>query len=143
MVEKQIQEDRVRQLAMMNLAHQFNDASIAKDELWKAYEECRDIPLEQRAAKYRKPAECKASSGNEDQLKCKASAGNEDPLKCKASAGNEDPLKCKASSASAGNKGPAECKASTGNLRGIQVKDIVQDVEDYLKTYSSAEMKVR
>ncbi|GJY56160.1 hypothetical protein Tco_0455275 [Tanacetum coccineum] len=49
MVEKQIQEDRVRQLAMMNLAHQFNDASIAKDELRKAYEECRDIPLEQRA----------------------------------------------------------------------------------------------
>ncbi|GKE03867.1 hypothetical protein Tco_1395885 [Tanacetum coccineum] len=33
---------------MMNLAHQFNDASIAKDELRKAYEECRDIPLEQR-----------------------------------------------------------------------------------------------
>ncbi|GJW65256.1 hypothetical protein Tco_0117140 [Tanacetum coccineum] len=49
MVKKQIQEDRVRQLAMMNLAHQFNDASIAKDELRKAYEECRDIPLEQRA----------------------------------------------------------------------------------------------
>ncbi|GJR23102.1 hypothetical protein Tco_0971629 [Tanacetum coccineum] len=34
---------------MINLAHQFNDASIAKDELRKAYEECRDIPLEQRA----------------------------------------------------------------------------------------------
>ncbi|GKA19077.1 hypothetical protein Tco_0698992 [Tanacetum coccineum] len=33
---------------MMNLAHQFNDASLAKDELRKAYEECRDIPLEQR-----------------------------------------------------------------------------------------------
>ncbi|GKF01497.1 hypothetical protein Tco_0028420 [Tanacetum coccineum] len=49
MVEKQIQEDRVRQLAMMNLAHQFNDASIVKDELRKTYEECRDIPLEQRA----------------------------------------------------------------------------------------------
>ncbi|GJZ40896.1 hypothetical protein Tco_0587782 [Tanacetum coccineum] len=49
MVEKQIQEDRVCQLAMMNLAHQFNDASIAKDELRKAYEECRDIPLEHRA----------------------------------------------------------------------------------------------
>nr|GEU86032.1 hypothetical protein [Tanacetum cinerariifolium] len=42
------EEDRVRQLAMMNLAYQFNDASIAKDELRKAYEECRDIPLEQR-----------------------------------------------------------------------------------------------
>nr|GEV84077.1 hypothetical protein [Tanacetum cinerariifolium] len=34
---------------MMNLANQFNDASIAKDELQKACEECRDIPLEQRA----------------------------------------------------------------------------------------------
>ncbi|GJS04743.1 hypothetical protein Tco_0321251 [Tanacetum coccineum] len=28
--------------------HQFDDAIIAKDELRKAYEECRDIPLEQR-----------------------------------------------------------------------------------------------
>nr|GEW52474.1 hypothetical protein [Tanacetum cinerariifolium] len=48
MVGKQIQEDRVRQLAMMNLAHEFNDASTAKDELGKAYEKCRDISLEQR-----------------------------------------------------------------------------------------------
>ncbi|GKE64437.1 hypothetical protein Tco_1518598 [Tanacetum coccineum] len=48
MIGKQIQEDRVRQLAMMNLAHEFNDASTAKDELGKAYEKCRDIPLEQR-----------------------------------------------------------------------------------------------
>ncbi|GJV75499.1 hypothetical protein Tco_1507083, partial [Tanacetum coccineum] len=42
-------EDRGRQLAMMNLAHEFNDASTAKDELRKAYDECRDIALEQRA----------------------------------------------------------------------------------------------
>nr|GEY54620.1 hypothetical protein [Tanacetum cinerariifolium] len=48
MVEKQIQEDRGRQLALMNLGHQFNDAVIAKEELRKSYEECRDIPLEQR-----------------------------------------------------------------------------------------------
>nr|GEZ75421.1 hypothetical protein [Tanacetum cinerariifolium] len=41
-------DDRVCQLAMMNLAHEFNDASTAKDELGKAYEKCRDIPLEQR-----------------------------------------------------------------------------------------------
>nr|GEV86180.1 hypothetical protein [Tanacetum cinerariifolium] len=40
--------DRVRQLAMMNLAHEFNDASIAKDELGKAYKKCRDVSLEQR-----------------------------------------------------------------------------------------------
>ncbi|GJT83792.1 peroxidase 25 [Tanacetum coccineum] len=32
----------------------------------------------------------------------------------------------------------AECKASMSNLRRIQVKDIVKEVEDYLKTYSSA-----
>nr|GEY66753.1 hypothetical protein [Tanacetum cinerariifolium] len=49
MVGKQIQEDRGRQLKMMNLAYEFNDASTAKDELRKAYEECGDIPLEQRA----------------------------------------------------------------------------------------------
>ncbi|GJR35760.1 hypothetical protein Tco_1211444 [Tanacetum coccineum] len=49
MFGKQIQEDRGRQLAMINLAHEFNDASTTKDELRKAYEECRDIPLEQRA----------------------------------------------------------------------------------------------
>nr|GEW86921.1 ribonuclease H-like domain-containing protein [Tanacetum cinerariifolium] len=82
-------------------------------------------------AKYRRPIECKESASNEDTLKCKASIGNEDPLKCKASA------------ASAGNKGPAEYKASAGNLRGIQVKDIIKEVEDYLKTYLSAEMDIR
>ncbi|GKD34269.1 hypothetical protein Tco_1249778 [Tanacetum coccineum] len=49
MVEKQIQEDRGRQLAIMNLGHQFDNAITAKDELRKAYEECRDIPLVQRA----------------------------------------------------------------------------------------------
>ncbi|GKA66469.1 phospholipase-like protein [Tanacetum coccineum] len=42
------EDDRVRQLAMMNLAHGFNDASTAKDELGKAYEKCKDISLEQR-----------------------------------------------------------------------------------------------
>nr|GEU35837.1 phospholipase-like protein [Tanacetum cinerariifolium] len=41
-------EDRVRQLAMINLAHEFNDTSTAKDDLGKAYENCRDISLEQR-----------------------------------------------------------------------------------------------
>nr|GEY12738.1 phospholipase-like protein [Tanacetum cinerariifolium] len=32
-------------LAIMNLGHQFDNAITAKDELRKAYEECRDIPL--------------------------------------------------------------------------------------------------
>ncbi|GJV68757.1 hypothetical protein Tco_1484266 [Tanacetum coccineum] len=49
MVEKQIQEDRGRQLAIMNLGHQFDNAITAKDEMRKAYVECRDIPLVQRA----------------------------------------------------------------------------------------------
>ncbi|GKA00107.1 hypothetical protein Tco_0672657 [Tanacetum coccineum] len=49
MVEKQIQEDRGRQLAIMNLGHQFDNVITTKDELRKGYEECRDIPLVQRA----------------------------------------------------------------------------------------------
>ncbi|GKD82726.1 hypothetical protein Tco_1349565 [Tanacetum coccineum] len=46
---------------------------------------------------------------------------------------------CKASTS---NEGLAECKASASNLRRIQVRDIVKEVEDYLKTYSSAEMDI-
>ncbi|GJR19284.1 hypothetical protein Tco_0967811 [Tanacetum coccineum] len=53
---------------------------------------------------------------------------------CKASTSNEDSLSAKHRRAV---KGLAECKASTSNLRRIQVKDIVKEVEDYLKTYSS------
>ncbi|GJW98434.1 hypothetical protein Tco_0180242 [Tanacetum coccineum] len=47
--------------------------------------------------------------------------------------------KCKASVSS---EGLAECKASTSNLTRIQVKHIVKEVEDYLKTYSSAGMDI-
>nr|GEV05095.1 hypothetical protein [Tanacetum cinerariifolium] len=36
-------------------------------------------------------------------------------------------------------KGLSECKASEINVRRIQVKDIIKEVEDNLKTYSSAE----
>ncbi|GKD91684.1 hypothetical protein Tco_1367191 [Tanacetum coccineum] len=43
---------------------------------------------------------------------------------------------------SAGIEGPTECKASASNLRRIQVKDIVKEVEDYLKTYSSSGMDI-
>ncbi|GJZ74076.1 hypothetical protein Tco_0638222 [Tanacetum coccineum] len=39
-------------------------------------------------------------------------------------------------------KGLSECKASESNIRRIQVKDIVGEVEDYLKTYSSAIMDI-
>ncbi|GJW99697.1 retrovirus-related pol polyprotein from transposon TNT 1-94 [Tanacetum coccineum] len=39
-------------------------------------------------------------------------------------------------------KGLSECKASESNIRRIQVKDIVKEVEDYLKTYSSARMDI-
>ncbi|GJT98485.1 hypothetical protein Tco_1094003 [Tanacetum coccineum] len=48
----------------------------------------------------------------------------------------EDPL----STRLIGIKGLAECKTSASNLRCIQVKDIVKEVEDHLKTYSSAGM---
>nr|GEX57118.1 hypothetical protein [Tanacetum cinerariifolium] len=36
------------------------------------------------------------------------------------------------------SEGLAECKASVSNLRRIQVKDIIKEVKDYLKTYLSA-----
>nr|GEU39404.1 ulp1 protease family, C-terminal catalytic domain-containing protein [Tanacetum cinerariifolium] len=39
-------------------------------------------------------------------------------------------------------KGLSECKASESNIRRIQVKDIIKEVEDYLKTYSSAGMDI-
>ncbi|GJR90228.1 hypothetical protein Tco_0214239 [Tanacetum coccineum] len=38
--------------------------------------------------------------------------------------------------------GLSECKASESNIRRIRVKDIVKEVEDYLKTYSSAGMDI-
>ncbi|GJW10605.1 reverse transcriptase domain-containing protein [Tanacetum coccineum] len=40
------------------------------------------------------------------------------------------------------NEGLVECKASASNLRLIQVRDIVKEVKDYLKTYSSAGMNI-
>ncbi|GKA77114.1 hypothetical protein Tco_0783575 [Tanacetum coccineum] len=39
-------------------------------------------------------------------------------------------------------KGLSECEASKSNARRIQVKDIVKEVEDYLKKYSSAGMDI-
>ncbi|GJQ94650.1 replication protein A 70 kDa DNA-binding subunit B [Tanacetum coccineum] len=49
LVQKLIDEDMVRQKAILNLALQFDDACTAKDDLRKAYEKCNDIPLESRA----------------------------------------------------------------------------------------------
>ncbi|GJS41670.1 hypothetical protein Tco_0566713 [Tanacetum coccineum] len=40
------------------------------------------------------------------------------------------------------NLGLGECKASTSNLRRIQVKDIIKNVKDYLKTCSLAGMDI-
>ncbi|GJT28789.1 hypothetical protein Tco_0909064 [Tanacetum coccineum] len=62
------------------------------------------------------------------------------PAECKASEGNEDPLSTKHQRLI---KGLADGKASASNLRDIQVKDIVKEVKDYLKTYSPAEMDIR
>ncbi|GKF49885.1 hypothetical protein Tco_0143136, partial [Tanacetum coccineum] len=39
-------------------------------------------------------------------------------------------------------KGLSECKALESNIRRIRVKDIVKEVEDYLKTYSLAKMDI-
>nr|GEV22983.1 RNA-directed DNA polymerase, eukaryota [Tanacetum cinerariifolium] len=58
---------------------------------------------------------------------------------CTASATNEGLVECKASTS---NEGLAECTASASNLRRIQVKDIIKEVEDYLKTYSLAGMDI-
>ncbi|GJX40749.1 hypothetical protein Tco_0255739 [Tanacetum coccineum] len=58
---------------------------------------------------------------------------------CKASTSNEDLLSAKHQRAV---KGLVECKASASNLRRIQVKDIVKEVEYILKTYSSAGMDI-
>ncbi|GKB37098.1 hypothetical protein Tco_0882040 [Tanacetum coccineum] len=48
MVQKQIEEDKVHQLAIMNLAVEYDNACTSKDELQNAYEKCTDIPQEKR-----------------------------------------------------------------------------------------------
>ncbi|GKC70270.1 hypothetical protein Tco_1116153 [Tanacetum coccineum] len=48
MVDKQIEEDKARQLVIMNLAVEYDNACEAKDDLQNAYEECNDISLETR-----------------------------------------------------------------------------------------------
>ncbi|GJU38533.1 hypothetical protein Tco_1191490 [Tanacetum coccineum] len=53
--------------------------------------------------------------------------------------GEEDQLSAKHQLAV---KGLSECKALESNIRRIQVKDIVKEVENYLKTYSSARMDI-
>ncbi|GKD70857.1 hypothetical protein Tco_1324947 [Tanacetum coccineum] len=49
LVQKLIDEDIVRQKAIMDLALQFDNACTAKDDLRKTYEKCNDIPQESRA----------------------------------------------------------------------------------------------
>ncbi|GJS41800.1 hypothetical protein Tco_0566843 [Tanacetum coccineum] len=49
LVQKLIDEDKVHQNAILDLALQFENACIAKDDLRKAYEKCNDIPQESRA----------------------------------------------------------------------------------------------
>ncbi|GJW95456.1 hypothetical protein Tco_0175128 [Tanacetum coccineum] len=41
-----------------------------------------------------------------------------------------------------GTEGLVDCIASASNLRCIQVTDIIKEVEDQLKTYSSAGMDI-
>ncbi|GJZ35451.1 hypothetical protein Tco_0581268 [Tanacetum coccineum] len=49
LVQKLIDEDIVRQKAIIDLALQFDNACTAKDDFRKAYEKCNDIPQETRA----------------------------------------------------------------------------------------------
>ncbi|GKE46905.1 hypothetical protein Tco_1478163 [Tanacetum coccineum] len=49
LVQKLIDEDMVRQKAILDLALQFDNACTTKDDLRKAYEKCNDIPQESRA----------------------------------------------------------------------------------------------
>ncbi|GKA90336.1 La protein 1 [Tanacetum coccineum] len=64
---------------------------------------------------------------------------NKDSLSVKHQRALKDSLSAKHQRAV---KGLAECKALVSNLRCIQVKDIVKEVKDYLKTYSSAGMDI-
>nr|GEZ77833.1 reverse transcriptase zinc-binding domain-containing protein [Tanacetum cinerariifolium] len=48
-VEKQIENDKARQLAIINLAVEYDNFCGAKDDLRKAYELCNHIPQETRA----------------------------------------------------------------------------------------------
>ncbi|GJZ95246.1 hypothetical protein Tco_0667449 [Tanacetum coccineum] len=49
LVQKQIDEDMVRQKAILDLALQFDNACTTKDDIRKAYAKCNDIPQESRA----------------------------------------------------------------------------------------------
>ncbi|GKB32276.1 hypothetical protein Tco_0871677 [Tanacetum coccineum] len=46
LVQKLIDEDMVRQKAILDLTLQFDNACMAKDDLRKAYKKCNDIPQE-------------------------------------------------------------------------------------------------
>ncbi|GKF24887.1 hypothetical protein Tco_0080781, partial [Tanacetum coccineum] len=49
LVQKLIDEDIVRQKAIMELSVQFDNASTSKGDMRKEYEKCNDIPQESRA----------------------------------------------------------------------------------------------
>ncbi|GKD70689.1 hypothetical protein Tco_1324779, partial [Tanacetum coccineum] len=49
MVDKQIEEDKARQLVIMNLVVEYDNAYGVKDNLRTTYEKCNDIPQETRA----------------------------------------------------------------------------------------------
>ncbi|GJV40139.1 hypothetical protein Tco_1418579 [Tanacetum coccineum] len=49
LVQKLMDEDIVRQKAIMELAVQFDNVNTAKDDMRKTYEKCNDIPQKSRA----------------------------------------------------------------------------------------------
>ncbi|GKC53471.1 hypothetical protein Tco_1076216 [Tanacetum coccineum] len=62
-----------------------------------------------------------------------------EPSECKASEGSEDQLSAQHQLMI---KGLADIIASASNLRDIQVRDIIKEVKDHLKTYSPTEMDI-
>ncbi|GJY77130.1 hypothetical protein Tco_0482246 [Tanacetum coccineum] len=62
LVQKLIDEDMVRQKAILDLALQFDNACTAKDDLRKAYKKCNDIPQESSALIHLTPVMRSSSS---------------------------------------------------------------------------------
>ncbi|GJU69136.1 hypothetical protein Tco_1255395 [Tanacetum coccineum] len=118
---------------LIRLLKHINQDSPEAKEMYKIIEleiESRnDVNRAQEIAKYRRPAECKASEGKRIPVECIASEeGNEDQL----SAQHQLMI-----------KGLADSIALASNLRDNQVRDIIKEVKEYLKTYSPAEMDIR
>ncbi|GJX00845.1 hypothetical protein Tco_0184758 [Tanacetum coccineum] len=102
---------------LIRLLKHINQDSPEAKEMYKIIdleiESRNDVNRAREIAKYRRPAECKASEGKRIPVEWIASEGLADSI------------------------------ASVSNLKDNQVRDIVKEVKEYLKTYSPAEMDIR